>query len=72
MHATNDAGSTMVLVKKTCGSLGERQFEQVGLKLERGDVEQPNVRKFNSFMVFVTHSAFKNDTLLLTTTLLRV
>ena len=33
MHATNDAESTMVLVKKTCGSLGERQFEQVGRKL---------------------------------------
>ena len=43
MHATNDAESTMVLVKKTCGSLGERQFEQVGLKLglKRGDVGQP-------------------------------
>ena len=42
MHATNDAGSTMVLVK-TCESLEGRQFEQMGLKLglKRGDVGQP-------------------------------
>ena len=32
MHATNDAGSTMVLVKKR-ESPGERQFDEVGLKL---------------------------------------